>query len=339
MKQILFSKLVSIIVPIFNSEKYIRRCIASVLEQSYSNFELILVDDGSTDASQLISEEYATRDNRIRVIHQENQGVSAARNAGIEASSGEYLMFVDSDDTLKNHAIMTLVEDAEHYGADVVSTIESKIDENGVEKVFSEDNSLYIYTGLNPLKMSLNYNKHTYSLHGKLFKFDFVDDIRFVNGRNINEDGYYIFQCYSKCPVLVQHNISTYCYFFRNDSLSRSIFSEKYFDMLYFSEQKKKTIQTRFPWLINEALNMEVSTHLFFLGALCKASGKKYRRVEKESIQFVRANYKNYHSDNKYETRMSKIVYWGLFPLYKFFLKVFRYAVFFKVKSRLHCRT
>ena len=92
------NKLVSVIVPVFNREKEIDRCVKSILNQTYENIELILVDDGSADSSLAICESYSEKDQRVRVFHQENNGVSSARNCGIHKAKGEYLTFVDSDD-------------------------------------------------------------------------------------------------------------------------------------------------------------------------------------------------------------------------------------------------
>ena len=96
---------ISIIVPIYNSERYLRECIESVIGQSFADMELVLVDDGSTDSSPDICSEYAAVDGRIKVVTQPNGGLSAARNKGIDAASGEYLFFIDSDDTIHHDAL------------------------------------------------------------------------------------------------------------------------------------------------------------------------------------------------------------------------------------------
>lgn len=92
--------MISIIVPIYNAEKYLHRCIDSILEQTFSDFELLLIDDGSTDQSGVICNKYALKDKRVRVVHQENGGEMAARAAGVRISSGKYLYFVDADDEI-----------------------------------------------------------------------------------------------------------------------------------------------------------------------------------------------------------------------------------------------
>ena len=112
--------LISIVVPVYNVEKYISQCIASILQQSYSNFELILINDGSTDQSGKIADMLASDDARIQVVHSENKGVSAARNLGIELSKGEYLVFVDSDDYLHSEYLAYMLEIAEKTQANFV---------------------------------------------------------------------------------------------------------------------------------------------------------------------------------------------------------------------------
>ena len=117
--------LISVIVPVYNVERYLPRCIESILKQTYTNFELILVDDGTPDRSGIICDRYAERDTRIRVIHKENGGVSTARNAGIDVAKGEWITFVDSDDWISENYIDVLVSLAQEYCTDlVVGTIQ-----------------------------------------------------------------------------------------------------------------------------------------------------------------------------------------------------------------------
>ncbi len=111
--------LLSVIIPAFNTEKYLGRCIDSVLEQTYRNLQVIVVDDGSADATGRIADEYALRDKRVKVIHQKNQGVSSARNLGIMESSGEYIGFADSDDELEKDMYELLISNATRYSTDI----------------------------------------------------------------------------------------------------------------------------------------------------------------------------------------------------------------------------
>ena len=111
---------VSIIVPIYNDEKYLSQCIESLICQTYTNIEIILINDGSTDNSSTICEMFAQNDNRIRTIHQQNKGLSGARNAGIEVSSGDFIMFVDSDDWIESNTCEEAVKYSEAFNADIV---------------------------------------------------------------------------------------------------------------------------------------------------------------------------------------------------------------------------
>ena len=113
------SFLVSVIIPVYNSEKFLYRSVVSVLEQSYKNIELILVNDGSTDSSGKICDEFAQSDLRVKVIHQENKGVSVARNTAIKEANGDYITFLDSDDELFNDAIANLMNAATSSEADM----------------------------------------------------------------------------------------------------------------------------------------------------------------------------------------------------------------------------
>lgn len=112
--------LISIIVPIYNTEKYLNRCIDSIINQTYKNLEIVLVDDGSTDKSGVICDDYAKSDSRIKVIHKENGGVSSARNVGIDNATGEYIMFVDADDELCLNAIEYIMELSKKNNADLI---------------------------------------------------------------------------------------------------------------------------------------------------------------------------------------------------------------------------
>jgi exopolysaccharide biosynthesis predicted pyruvyltransferase EpsI len=114
------NKLVSVIIPIYNVELYLKVCVNSILKQTYNNLEIILVDDGSTDRCPEICDEYYRKDSRIRVIHKSNEGVSSARNVGLETAGGEFVYFIDSDDYLEEDAIEALIKEANHHSADFV---------------------------------------------------------------------------------------------------------------------------------------------------------------------------------------------------------------------------
>lgn len=309
--------LVSVIVPVYNSEKYLPACIRSCTEQNYKNIEILLVDDGSTDASLAVCEKFAASDLRIKVIHQENAGVSAARNTGLRHATGAYIFFLDSDDEIYPHTIELLLTDMQQYHGDIVSGGYSKVEMSGWECSRYNDGTIKVYEGDLALILSLKYDRLTSCVWGKLFSRKILDHVFFVEGRSINEDGYFIFQCYAKRPRLVQHNRSIYKYYIRASSATRGAFSEKYFDMLFFSDLKMAYIKEKKPHLTELAKDMEVSTHLFLLDALCRDTESRYKNAAKASVRFVRKRFLKYRSINRHERKMAFIVAVGLYPLYR----------------------
>ena len=165
---------VSIVVPVYNVEKYLKRCVDSLIEQSYSNLEILLVDDGSKDSSLSICKEYELKDSRIRVFHKENEGLGLTRNYGIERATGEYITFVDSDDYLTTDAIAVMLDRAIATNADVV--IATHYYKNEVQEVAIPER---LYSG-NEIKKALmvhmmgnNGNELdalSYTAWGKLYK-------------------------------------------------------------------------------------------------------------------------------------------------------------------------
>ena len=141
-------ELISIIVPVYNVEKYVSKCIESILNQTYTNIELILVDDGSKDKSGQICDEYANKDNRITVIHKQNEGVSKTRNRGLEIAKGSYISFIDSDDYVENNFIEELYYLIKENNTQIAQCGFASFEENKKEeKEVQEGETTKIYTG------------------------------------------------------------------------------------------------------------------------------------------------------------------------------------------------
>lgn len=308
---------VSIIIPVYNAEKYLPGCIQSVIDQTYPSWELILVNDGSTDGSEQICRDFARRDQRIMVVTQENRGVSGARNAGMCCATGRWVSFMDSDDALEANAIELLLRNMIECKADISSATKCSVAVNGDIRAFQNEEKRDICEGEEMIRRSLSYDKESRSVVAKLFARDFIKDIRFIEGRNINEDGYFLFQCYAKKPRVVQQNVSIYKYYCRENSASNGKFSEKYLDMLYFSELKMQYIQKNMPHLLDEAKNMEARTHLLFLQVLCRTADKKYKSVQKKSVETVRSLYRYYRPINGHHKKLAWMVVHGLYPVYR----------------------
>lgn len=309
--------LVSIIVPIYGTEAYLTACIESICKQTYKNIQIILVDDQSPDNCPVICDNYAKKDSRITVIHQKNKGVSGARNTGLAHAVGDYVMFVDSDDELYPNAVEILLEDARKYSADVVSALKATVDQNGNASVSGEDLRISVYREDEALLLSLNGDKNTNSACAKLFKASIIQDCCFKEGMNIHEDGFFVFQCYMRKPVLVQHNVSVYRYNYVENSGSKQVFSDKYFSILYFCDQKKELVEQHCPQYVYQAYNMQVRAHLQFLEVLCRTNDKKYKDAHKDSVRTVK-RLRRYHKPiNDHHKKLAWIVANGFYPLYK----------------------
>lgn len=314
--------MVSIIVPVYGTEKYLPVCIESICKQSYHNIQIVLVDDQSPDRCPEICDKYAEKDERITVVHQKNKGVSGARNVGIDCATGDYIMFVDSDDELFPEAVETLLKDALSYDADIASAVKQVIDRNGKTKELSSNSKIMVSKEDEMLLYSLAGEDSTNSACAKLFKKSLVNDIRFEEGKNINEDVFFVFQCSLKKPIVVQQDVPIYKYNYRQNSSSRQIFSEKYLSMLYFCEKKKEIIASEFPEYIEQAYNMEVRTNLQFLDVLCRTTEKQYKVIQKECIKTVCKLYKYHKPISNHHKKLAWIVKNGLYPLYKIAVRI-----------------
>lgn len=205
--------LISIIIPVYNTEKYIRRCIDSVIAQSYSDWELILVDDGSTDESGKICDEYVEKDERIRVFHKENGGVSSARNVGLDNANGEWVTFVDSDDYLQNDALEVLLGHLS-AGTDLIIGGYKILDECG-EVIYVVDDNV---NGVISRKTAIEWMYQPKHLRyfgyicSKLYKRRIIEEehLRFCEGLFFNEDRLFAIEYLSKingnvnfftCPI------------------------------------------------------------------------------------------------------------------------------------------
>ena len=270
------SKLVSVIIPVYNAEKYIGACIESLLNQTYKEIEIICVDDGSTDSSGSVCDYYAKKFLSVVVIHQENAGVSAARNKALSVARGEYFFFVDSDDSVPSNAIETLYNKIKSYDADIVvgnAMIEVSEKKHKLCFEISDDR---LYHG-NEIINNATVSAFS-SVWGKFFAKNIIDNVRFIEGKRINEDGFFVFQCLLKCKKIVQINDVVYDYLYHPGSASHSDFSEKYYDILFFRDEKIKLLNEHYPQMKSLANAVYLKHSISFLNQLIKPGTKKYRK-------------------------------------------------------------
>ena len=234
-------KLVSIIVPVYKVEQYIRRCLDSVLVQTYSHFELILVDDGSPDDCPAICDEYASKDKRIKVIHKENGGVSSARNAGIDAAQSEYITFIDSDDWIEPDYIETLManaDDADYLCSGINCWIDTKNAGSNIHNIISgikvdkkrgvvirKEKDFCGNLSDNTKKFFTLFEKTiVLAPYAKIYKKSLIKDVKYILGVKKGQDVLFNIQYLQNCQTIKNISYAGYNYECRNAvSASKSI--------------------------------------------------------------------------------------------------------------------
>lgn len=214
-------KLVSVIIPAYNIEKYIGRCLDSVLSQIYENLEIIIVDDGSSDGTGNILDDYEKRDSRIKVIHKENGGVSSARNKGLDMAVGDYIGFVDGDDIIAPEMYETLVKLLEEEDADIAHC--------GYQMVFPDRVDYYYNTGKRKVQTTKEGLKDLLlgeiiepGLVNKLYKKSVIKNHRLDETVKINEDLLMNYQVFKDSKKSVYYDITPYSYMIRKSSATAS---------------------------------------------------------------------------------------------------------------------
>ena len=215
--------LISIIIPCFNAEKTLEKCLESVVQQSYANLEIIIIDDGSTDETSLIYNKFQSNDERILVLKLQNSGVSKARNTGVKAATGDYICFVDSDDWAELNYCSELYSLLVGENADISIVEASYEDENGnvlCNKPTSEEK---IFDGNRALVLLLEDREIQSHPWGKLFKADLLKNVHFPENLKCFEDYSTLFKIFNKAVKVVKSNEKLYHYIQREDSLSHNL--------------------------------------------------------------------------------------------------------------------
>ena len=215
----MMDSLISIIIPVYNVEEYLRECLESVLVQTYQNLEIILVDDGSTDNSGSICDEYKKKDSRVKVIHKKNGGLSDARNAGLDICSGEYIGFVDSDDWISKEMYEHLYREAYTLKADMVVSGYYVVSQKGVTVVNKSGGNRYIFEDYEKMMGYIINNVGCMPVCFKLYRSTIFDNVRFKKGKNF-EDVFIFPETVANCKRMVIVPGNYYYYRMRNDSIT-----------------------------------------------------------------------------------------------------------------------
>lgn len=247
---------ISVIVPVYNVDKYIKRAVDSIINQTYSNIEIILVDDGSTDDSKHICDAYAESENRVRVIHQVNGGAACARNTGIEASNGSYIMFVDADDEVTHNSIEVLLKTALSTGAEIVTGVVERLHTDYCDKkmilVNDFGESMKILDNKQGIESYLSGGTAVYAM-ARLYKKNILEKVRFAPDIRLGEDLLFVYEAVKSAQLSVYIDCIVYYYYKIKSSQTNSDFSDKFLDVEIVSDIIFENAKKSYPEFINLA--------------------------------------------------------------------------------------
>lgn len=279
---------ISIIVPVYNVEKYIEKCIDSIINQTFQNLEIILVDDGSKDSSPTICDNYEKKDSRIRVIHKENGGLSSARNAGIDLATGEYIGFIDPDDYIEHDMFEVLYDLIKKYDADLsVCGLIDCYGENVKRKITKDMATDKCVNKSEAIKIVMEAKESCVSAVNKLYKKEiFNDGLRYEEGKTF-EDALIIIDVLMKCNKVAFTNVEGYYYIHRKNSITTKKFDEIHgYDVIYAYEKNYKLIENNFPELIDVAKMRMCWAYFVVLDSMIKSN----HVIDKKVVKYLRKN-------------------------------------------------
>lgn len=323
--------LISVIVPIYNVEKNLPRCLNSILEQTYQNLEIILVDDGSSDHSPQICDSYAQRDSRIKVIHQKNSGPSLARNAGINAANGTFLTFVDSDDYIASNMCEFLYDLILENQADISICGRFFAFENGDLEAKDMKNVQLVMDSEKAIRNMCTFRYYDTASWCKLYKKSLFNSIRFPAGK-ICEDWYTIYKIFDKANKIVYDSTPLYYYYQRENSISRSRnITNASIDA---SRELLTFVKMKYPKIIDEVASAFAFTNIGVYNSYIKYN-QKCNSVRRKQFQCNVRSYLSNIIKSRDFSKFRKIqatVFCCNLILYKFIFRLLKY----KIRKRYH---
>lgn len=304
--------MITVIIPVYNVEKYLKECVESVLNQTYKDLEIILIDDGSNDGSGEICDEYAKIDERIKVIHKENAGLSSARNAGIEIAHGEYYTFIDSDDYIADDMAEQLLYALESTNADI-SVCGMTSNEYNIENGIAVKN--ICYTKQKTLKLILTEKMETTAC-GKLYRRELFEHIRYPEGK-IYEDLGTTYKLVEASSEIAYTAAKKYYYRTNPESITKVNFTNKNLDYFDIAEELQTYIKEHYPQYMKYAKNHSVRISISFMRkiSICGFNDEK-------TIDFLVSN-------------IRKNIFGYLFGGYSIFSKMYGVWICINTKSAL----
>ncbi|WP_418934934.1 glycosyltransferase family 2 protein [Haemophilus sp.] len=283
------NELISIIVPVYNVEQYLEKCVDSIINQTYTNIEIILVDDGSTDSSGFLCDSLAKKDPRISVYHKENGGLSSARNFGIEKAHGAYLGFIDSDDYIDPDMYETLYNLIKKDNSDVAMCGLYNIYANNRDKQVDRIDTLLVDKE-EAIKIVLDGKLTTISAVNKLYKKDIFNNLKYDVGK-FYEDAFIIVRLLEQCNKISITNERKYYYYHRSSSITTQRFTKKQLDMLEAWSVNFNIVKERYPKIIDSAKRRVFWAYFYVLDLLCFSDDReKYSDLVKKLIAELKNN-------------------------------------------------
>ncbi len=279
--------LISLVVPIYNVKDYLKRCIVSLINQSYKKLEIILVDDGSTDGSSELCEVLAKGDKRIKVIHKINGGLSDARNTGIVNSTGEYISFIDSDDWLSKDSIKILFNNLRDNNTDISSGKMIRVFNDNINQFQTIEEKCQVFNKEEALENMMYLHEITNSACAKMYKREIFNKIRYPKGK-LYEDLGTTYKVISECKKISVTNQIIYYYYQNSNSIMHYKYNSKRLQALEFAKEELEFIEKKYPNIKNAAIFRLYIECIYILGdmplfcedsAIVKKYIKKYRKT------------------------------------------------------------
>ncbi len=313
--------LISVIVPVYNVEKYLKKCVESIQNQTYKNLEIILVDDGSPDNCPQICDELAAMDERIRTVHRQNGGQSAARNSGLSVAKGEWIAFVDSDDYIDNDMYEKLYQAVENNQADLAVCGARIVNEVGdllsPNKGNGEVKCYVGQDGYGQLIPTLNN-----SVWNKLFQKELIGELLFPVGCVHGEDFIFLLEYLRNVKKIAIVNEEKYNYLQRQGSITNSGFSKRKLDEIRSKDQIFEIVSEYYPQFVDIARKWKFTARMNVIRSLTLAKQKKAWKDEyKGCLLYLKENYKSVKRQLSRKEKVEYILQRYLCLIYSFVIK------------------
>ena len=323
------NELISVIIPVYNVEQYLEKCIDSIINETYKNLEIILVDDGSTDNSGKLCDLLAKKDSRIVVYHKENGGLSSARNFGIDKANGEFIGFIDSDDYIDNDMYETLHNLIKKDKSDVSMCGLYNIYANRKDSQVKEVKK-YLMNAEEAIQMVLDSKITSVTAVNKLYRKEIFNDLRYDLGKT-SEDAFIIVRLLDKCNLISVTNERKYYYYHRANSITKKPFSEKSRDVLDAYNLNYSIVEKKYPKIISSAKRRVLWAYFYVLDLLCVSEDRgKHDELANELIHKLKKD-TIFILNSPYFTLKRKILFISLFISEKLYKKII-----LKLKNRAH---